>query len=72
VTNAEFTRALGHALGRPAPWTVPAFVLRLALGELAEETALAGQRAVPHVLERHGYSFQHPALNAALDSVTSG
>jgi uncharacterized protein (TIGR01777 family) len=72
VTNAEFTRALAHALGRPAPWTVPAFALRLALGELADETALAGQRAVPHVLERHGYPFRHPALNAALSAATSG
>src|SRR5690606_27895687 len=53
VTNAEFTKALGEALGRPAPWVVPAFALRLALGELADQV-LAGQRAVPTVLESHG------------------
>ncbi|GAA4614027.1 TIGR01777 family oxidoreductase [Saccharopolyspora hordei] len=65
VTNAEFTKALGEALGRPAPWVVPAFALRLALGELADQV-LAGQRAVPTVLESHGFSFQHPAIGAAL------
>jgi uncharacterized protein (TIGR01777 family) len=70
VTNAEFTRALGRALGRPAPWTVPAFALRAALGELAEEALLGGQRAVPEVLRRHGYRFRHPALAAALSALT--
>ncbi|GDY30418.1 TIGR01777 family oxidoreductase [Gandjariella thermophila] len=69
VTNAEFTRALGRALGRPAPWTAPAFVLRAALGELADEALLAGQRAVPEVLQRHGYRFQHPALAVALHAL---
>jgi uncharacterized protein (TIGR01777 family) len=66
VTNAEFTRALGEAMGRPAPWAVPGFALRAALGELAEEAALAGQRALPAVLEDHGFVFQHPSIGAAL------
>ncbi|MEU7531726.1 TIGR01777 family oxidoreductase [Saccharothrix sp. NPDC042600] len=66
VTNAEFTRTVGHALGRPTPWVVPAFALKLVLGEIAEEGVLAGQRAVPKVLERHGFHFLHPALGAAV------
>ncbi|WP_199740508.1 TIGR01777 family oxidoreductase [Saccharopolyspora rhizosphaerae] len=69
VTNAEFTRALGEALGRPAPWIVPGFALRLIMGELAD-TALTGQRAMPTVLEAHGFSFQHPTLGAALAAAT--
>ena len=72
VTNAEFTHALGRALGRPAPWVVPAFALRLVLGEFADEGALAGQRAVPRVLERHGFTFAHPSLGAALTAATQG
>lgn len=69
VTNAEFTRALGEALGRPAPWIVPGFALRIALGELAD-TALTGQRAMPTVLEANGFTFQHPTLGAALAAAT--
>jgi NAD dependent epimerase/dehydratase family enzyme len=41
--------------------------LRLALGaELVDEMLLTGQRAVPAVLRKHGYRFQHPTLRAAL------
>ncbi|MFC6090366.1 TIGR01777 family oxidoreductase [Saccharothrix lopnurensis] len=66
VTNAEFTRTLGHALNRPTPWVAPPFALKLALGQLAEEGLLAGQRAVPRVLEQHGFQFLHPALGGAV------
>lgn len=71
VTNAEFTRTLGHALHRPTPWVVPPFALKLVLGELAQEGILAGQRAVPRVLERHGFRFLHPALGAAVATAVS-
>ncbi|GAA1301246.1 TIGR01777 family oxidoreductase [Saccharothrix xinjiangensis] len=71
VTNAEFTRTLGHALHRPTPWVAPPFALKLVLGELAEEGILAGQRAVPRVLERHGFTFLHPALGGALATAVS-
>ncbi|MGH3694326.1 MAG: TIGR01777 family oxidoreductase [Pseudonocardiaceae bacterium] len=67
VTNAEFTRALGEAMHRPAPLVVPAFAMRLARGaEMVDEMALIGQRAIPAVLREHGYPFQHPTLSAAL------
>jgi uncharacterized protein (TIGR01777 family) len=67
VTNAEFTRAFGEALHRPAVLVVPGFALRIARGsELADELALTGQRAVPAALQRHGYEFEHPTLGAAL------
>ncbi len=66
VTNAEFTRTLANALHRPAIWTVPGFALRVALGELADEGVLAGQRAVPRALERAGFRFAHGTLGDAL------
>lgn len=67
VTNAEFTRAFGQALNRPAVLVVPGFALRIARGsELTDEMALSGQRAVPAALQRHGYEFAHPTLDAAL------
>ncbi|MCW2509559.1 MAG: hypothetical protein JWP68_2707 [Modestobacter sp.] len=72
VTNAAFTEALATALHRPAFLTVPGPALQLALGEFARVGVLAGQRAVPTVLERAGYSFHHPDLAAALQSAIAG
>ncbi|GAB3281618.1 TIGR01777 family oxidoreductase [Parasphingorhabdus pacifica] len=66
VTNSEFTSALSEAIGRPAPWIVPGFVLRAALGEFADEGVLASQRVCPTVLEKHGFTFQHPTVRTAL------
>lgn len=66
VPSRELTRAVGAALHRPAPWRVPAPVLRLALRDLADEALLAGQRAVPGVLSATGFTFATPTLAAAL------
>ncbi|WP_328392149.1 TIGR01777 family oxidoreductase [Nocardia sp. NBC_00416] len=66
VTNAAFTRALAHALHRPAPLFVPGFALRLAVGEFAEEAILHSPRALPGVLEETGYEFRHATVGAAL------
>ena len=66
VTNTEFTRAVGRAVRRPAPWRVPGFVLKAVLGQAAEEMALFSVRAVPAALERSGYEFRHPTLDDAL------
>lgn len=67
VTNAEFTTAVGEAMHRPTPLVVPGFALRLIRGaELVNEMVLTGQRAVPAVLRKHGYPFQHATLSTAL------
>lgn len=69
VDNAAFTAELNRAVGRPS-WLpappAPAFALRLALGELAEEALLAGQVAPPDRLTDSGYAFRFPTLRAAL------
>lgn len=65
VRNAEFAKVLGHVMHRPAVATVPAFVVRLMYGELADEALLAGQRVVPRVLEEAGFSFEYPHLEGA-------
>ena len=66
VTNAEFTDTLGHVLGRPTFTIVPAFALKLALGQMAEDTALASQRVVPRRLNEAGFRFELPGLEEAL------
>jgi uncharacterized protein (TIGR01777 family) len=66
VTNREFARALGRALHRPAVMPAPAFALRLAFGEMAEEVLLAGQRVVPARMSAEGFAFEKPSIDAAL------
>ena len=66
VRNRDFARALGRALHRPAFMPAPAFALRLAFGQMAEEVLLAGQRVVPRRAEAEGFAFERPALDAAL------
>ena len=68
-TNAEFTAALARALRRPAVFPVPAFALRLALGEMADEALLASQRVQPEKLLTAGFRFAHPQLDEALDQL---
>ncbi len=68
VTMKEFCRTLGSVLHRPCWAPVPAFALRLLLGEMAE-MLLTGQRAVPAAAERLGYRFRHPELREALENI---
>jgi len=69
VTNAEFARALGRAMHRPAFLPAPAFALRLLLGEMADALVLSGQRAVPRRAERGGFTFTYRTLDDALQAI---
>ena len=67
ATNADFTKALGAALGRPTVLPVPKIGLKLLLGgEMAEELLLGGQRALPTRLLDSGYTFARPELMDAI------
>ena len=67
VTNAEFARALGAALHRPALLPTPAFALRLLFGEMAD-VLLTGQRVVPKRAIAEGFTFRYPELPSALSA----
>ncbi len=69
VTNAEFSRTLAHVLHRPALFPAPAFAMRLAMGEMADELLLASQRVEPKVAMESGFRFQYPQLETALTNV---
>jgi uncharacterized protein len=71
VTNAEFTRALARALGRPAVLALPAGLLRAALGEVASEL-LGSSRVLPGRLCAAGFSFNHPDIATALSALAGG
>lgn len=65
VHNAQFAAQLANVLDRPAFIRVPAFILRLLMGEAAT-LVLGGQRAVPKRLEQAGFHFQYLELEQAL------
>lgn len=65
ATNAEFVRAMGRALRRPAFMPAPAFALKLALGEMSQ-IVLSSQRVAPRALEQAGYEFRYSRLAEAL------
>jgi uncharacterized protein (TIGR01777 family) len=67
VTNADLSRALGHALHRPALLPIPALALRALYGDMAE-IVTTGARVLPAKPLMFGYRFQHPKLEEALSS----
>lgn len=68
VSNADFSRALGRALHRPAILPVPGLALRLLYGEMSA-IITTGQRAVPRRLLDLGFRFRHPRVGEALQDV---
>jgi hypothetical protein len=69
VTMKEFCQILGKVLNRPAWLNVPAFAARLALGEMADEMLLSGQRVLPTRLQAAGFKFRYPDLEKALSDI---
>jgi uncharacterized protein (TIGR01777 family) len=69
VTNADFARALGQAMHRPAFMPTPAFVLRLMLGEMADSLVLSGQRALPAKAQGLGFEFKFARVHDALRAI---
>ena len=66
LTNRDFSRTLARVLSRPAVAGVPAFALRLLMGEMADELLLASARVEPARLLESGFKFQYPDLEPAL------
>ncbi len=70
VTMREFATSLGRALHRPALAPVPAWMLRLMLGEMAD-MLLTGQQAIPEVALNLRFIFRYPMLSGALEACLS-
>jgi uncharacterized protein (TIGR01777 family) len=67
VRNRELARAVARVLRRPALLRAPAFALRAALGELADEL-LGSRRVLPKRAQELGFHFEHPTLASALEA----
>lgn len=66
VTNRDFSKALGSALGRPAFMPVPKLAVVARLGREMGDAATTGQRALPQRALDDGYAFRHPEIGAAM------
>ena len=64
-TNADITSAMGKVLGRPTLLPVPAFALKIVLGEFSTEV-LSSARVLPAVLEQNTFDFQDRNIESAI------
>jgi uncharacterized protein (TIGR01777 family) len=69
VRNAEFAKTLASVLGRPAIFPMPAFVAKLAFGEMGEELLLGSQKVEPGKLLASGYQFKYRELRGSLEGL---
>ncbi len=68
VSNAELTKALAKSMKRPLVLpNVPAFMLRLILGEMSE-IVLLGCRVSCEKISKAGFEFRYPDIHSAVDS----
>lgn len=68
VRNRQLAATLGNVLGRPSAMTVPAFMLKMTMGELAD-ALLASQRVLPSRLLEAGFKFSFPQIETALQNL---
>lgn len=66
ATSAQFTKALGKALGRPTVFPLPEVAVRSMFGEMGVGTLLEGQRALPARLLDAGFEFAHAEIDDAM------
>jgi uncharacterized protein (TIGR01777 family) len=69
VMNREFAVLLAASLKRPTLFPMPAFVLRLLFGEMADALLLSSQRVIPKRIQELGFSFEYPQLGEALNAI---
>lgn len=70
ITDRELFTALAQAFGKRPGIKVPAWALRLAIGEAIVDL-LTSQKARPAVLEASGYSWVHPTIADAARAVAA-
>jgi NAD dependent epimerase/dehydratase family enzyme len=66
VTNKDWSKALGKALGRPAVLPIPGFVTEVKFGREFGKVAQGGQRVLPKRTQELGYAFKFPEIDGGL------
>lgn len=72
VTSREFCQTMRRHYTTLPGMPMPAAVMRLMVGEMADELLLTGQRVLPSRLEQGGFMFSYPSLDEALREIRSG
>lgn len=67
-TNAQFSKALGQALSRPAFLPAPGFALKLAMGEMSD-LVLASQKVEAKKIQEAGFKFKFANIQEALNDI---
>ena len=62
LRNAEFATTAANTLGTKSAGSMPAFLVRLVMGEMGNELILASRRIQPAKLLAAGYHFRFPDL----------
>lgn len=66
LRNSEYIETVSRVMGRKPGASIPAFLLRLMVGEMADALILASRRIEPRKLLDNGYQFRFPELEDAL------
>ena len=69
MTTKIFYQTLARTINRPCWAPLPGWMLKLALGEMAKEMILAGQKVMPNHLLKAGFPFRYPKVNDALEDI---
>jgi uncharacterized protein (TIGR01777 family) len=69
LSNRKLFQILAEALKKPCRLPIPAFVLKIMFGEMANELFLASQRVYPRKLIDAGFEFKYSELKKALESI---
>lgn len=68
IDNKTFTRTLAESLNRPAIFTVPEFILKIALGE-ASTLLLQSPQVYPERLLNEGFKFNYPDIYSTIKEI---
>jgi uncharacterized protein (TIGR01777 family) len=66
ISHKSFSHAVSIKKRCFAEMGIPARLMRLLLGEMADELLLTGQNVIPAVLNDTGFAFTYPTLEAAI------
>ncbi len=69
VTQRDFCAAMREHFRTLPGMPVPGAVMRLLLGEMADELLLTGQRVMPQRLQASGFLWRHPDIHSALEAM---
>ncbi len=67
--NRTFAKSLGKAMGKPSTIPTPAWVIKLAMGQMGEELLIKGQHVYPEKLLNAGFHFQDPTIESYFNSM---